>query len=71
MDTQTIITLLTIAVLLLSAMMIAVLVIAITIVVKVRRIAESVNRITDNISSASEWLVPAKVMSEVVKLFRK
>lgn len=71
MDTHTLIILLTIAVLLLSVMMIAVLAIAIIIVLKVRSIAERVNRITDNVANASEWLVPAKVMSEVVKLFRK
>ena len=71
MDTQTLITLLTIAVVLLSVMMIAVLTIAVLIVLKVRQIADRVSRITDNLANASEWLVPAKVMSEVVKLFRK
>lgn len=71
MDTQTIITLLTIAVVLLSVMMIAVLTATVLVVLKIRRIAEQASRFTDNLASASEWLVPAKVMSEVVKLFRK
>lgn len=71
MDTQTLLTLLTIAVVLLSVMMIAVLTVTVAIVLKIRRIAEQVSRFTDNLVTASDWLVPAKVMSEVVKLFRK
>lgn len=71
MDTQLIIILLTIAVLLLSGMMITVLIILIALVVKLRRIATSVSRMTDNLASASDWLAPAKLISELVAAFRK
>lgn len=71
MDTQTVITLLTIAVSLLSVGMIALLVIAIALVVKVRNIARSVERTMNNLASATEWLTPAKTLSQIVKLFRK
>lgn len=71
MDTQTVITLLTIAVLLLSVGMITLLVIVIALIVKVRNIARNVERTMGNLASATEWLTPAKALSQIVKLFRK
>jgi uncharacterized protein YoxC len=71
MDTQIVITLLTIAVSLLSVGMLALLIIVIAIVVKVRNIARSLERTMDNVASATEWLTPAKTFSQIIKLFRK
>lgn len=71
MDTQLIIILLTIAVLLLSGMMITVLITLVVLVVKLRRIATHVSRITENVASATDWLAPAKLISELVAAFRK
>lgn len=71
MDTQMVITLLTIAVSLLSIGMIVLLVIIIALVVKVRNIARSVERTVDNLATATEWLTPAKTLGQIVKLFRK
>lgn len=71
MDTQTVITLLTIAVSLLSVGMIVLLIITIAIVVKVRNIARSMERTMTNLASATEWLTPAKTLGQIIKLFRK
>lgn len=71
MDTQMVITLLTIAVSLLSIGMIVLLIIVIALVVKVRNIARSVERTVTNLASATEWLTPTKALGQLVKLFRK
>jgi heme/copper-type cytochrome/quinol oxidase subunit 2 len=71
MEYETISALLTITVILLSVVIITLLVIAISTLVKLRRIARNVNQITGNIAAASEWLVPSKLISEIVKLFNK
>jgi hypothetical protein len=67
MDINVLVTLLTIAVVLLSAVIITMLVIAIALLVKVRRIAKSADAVMQNIASATEWIAPAKILS---KLFR-
>jgi uncharacterized protein YoxC len=71
MDTQAVITLLTIAVSLLSVGMIVLLIIVIAIVVKVRNIARGMERTMNNLASATEWLTPAKTLGQILKLFRK
>ena len=71
MDTQTVITLLTIAVSLLSVGMIVLLIIVIAIVVKVRNIARSMEQTMNNLASATEWLTPAKTLGQILNLFRK
>lgn len=71
MDTQTTITLLTIAVLLLSTVVVVILGIVIAILLKVRKIATKFDILMQNLSEASEWLTPAKVLGQIVSLFRK
>jgi hypothetical protein len=38
---------------------------------KLRQVAAKLERITDNVASATDWLVPSKLFGEVAKLFRK
>jgi len=71
MDTNVVITLLTITVILLSVVIVTMLTIAIVILVKVQRVIRSIDAITQNIASASEWLVPARVIGHLTKLFRR
>ena len=71
MEMQTIVTLLTITVVVLSLVVVTLLAIAIAVLVKVRKIAQSVERVTANVATATEWLAPTKVLNEIVKLFRK
>ena len=71
MDDGLIISLLTICVVLLSVVVVARMVVMITLVVKLREVAANLDHITNNVASASDWLVPSKVFSEVAKLFRK
>jgi hypothetical protein len=71
METQTIITLLTIAVILLSTIMITMLAIVIVILVKIQKIAQKLDSVLKNVVAASEWLTPAKVIGQIVNLFRK
>jgi len=71
MDTSAVITLLTIAVVLLSVVIVGLLAAVIVILVKVQRIINCIDEITQNVAAASDWLVPAKVIGQVVKMFRK
>lgn len=68
---STIITLLTITVILLSAVVIALLIAATLVMVKVNKVAKTIDQITDNLASATAWLAPAKIVSEIMKAFRK
>jgi hypothetical protein len=71
METQTAITLLTIIVSLLSGIMIVLLAIVIAILLKLRKLANNVDAVLQNVAQASEWLVPAKAINQIVNLFRK
>jgi uncharacterized protein YoxC len=71
METQTIITLLTIAVILLSTVMVALLAIVIVVLVKLQKIAQNLDNVMKNVAAASEWLTPAKVFGQIINLFRK
>lgn len=71
MDTQTVITLLTITVSLLSGIVLVMLAVIIAILLKLRKIAQSLEGVLQNIAAASEWLTPAKVIGQVINLFRK
>lgn len=71
MEMQTIVVLLTITVILLSLAILTLLGTAIALLIKVRKIAQSIEQVTVNVASATEWLSIAKVVGEVSKLFRK
>ncbi len=71
MDTNVVITLLTIAVVLLSIVIIAMLTALVVVLVKVQRVIKSIDAITQNVAAASEWLVPARVIGHISKLFRR
>lgn len=71
MDMQTAVTLLTVAVILLSTVMVVLLGLVITLLLKVRKIANNLDNVLKNVATASEWLVPAKVLGQITKLFRK
>jgi hypothetical protein len=43
----------------------------IAVLVKLRQVASNLDRITNNVASATDWLAPAKVVGEIAKLFRK
>lgn len=74
MDIATAITLLTINLVVLSVVIIALLVVAIVLIVKLNKIASSVQQTTHNVASITEWFSPAKVFGELAKAissFRK
>jgi hypothetical protein len=69
-DTNVVITLLTITVVLLSLVIVALLAIATVVLVKINRVLRSIEAITQNIASASDWLSPVKMFHHISKLFR-
>jgi hypothetical protein len=71
MESQTIITLLTITVILLSTVMVALLGIVIVVLVKLQKIAQNLDNVLKNVATASEWLTPTKVLGQIINLFRK
>ena len=71
MDMNLVVTLLTITVILLSIVIVALLVAMTVILVKVQRVIKSIDAITQNGASATEWLSPVTVLSHIAKLFRK
>lgn len=71
MDIPTAITLLTVNVIILSIVIILVIIAVIILVVKLNKIADSVQQTTTHIARITEWLSPAKVFSELVKVFSR
>lgn len=71
MDSDIIITLLTIAVTLLSIVIVGLLVTAIVVLVKVRQMTKKLNLVLANVGKATEWLSPAKLFAEARRAFHK
>ena len=82
MDINLVITLLTVTVIILSVVIVAMLVVMTLVLVKIQRIVRSVDEITHNVAvsvdtvtrnvvSASEWLSPVTLITHIAKLFRK
>jgi len=71
MEIQTAITLLTIAVILLSVVIVAILALGVVLLFKVNKLVRNANHITNNIVSATAWLSPVKVFGEAFKAFNK
>ncbi len=71
MDMNVLVTLLTITVILLSIVIIALLAAETVVLLKVNREVKSLDAITHNLASATDWLSPLKVVGEITKLFRK
>jgi hypothetical protein len=71
MDSNTVITLLTIAVTLLSAVIIVMIIVAIVVLMKVKKMTQKLNVVLANASKATEWLAPAKLFSEARRAFHK
>lgn len=71
MESDVIITLLTIAVTLLSLVIIGLLVTVIIVLVKFRQMTKKLNFVLANVGKATDWLVPAKLFAEVRRTFRK
>ena len=70
MEMQTIITLLTIVVILLSLVIVALLAVMIAVLIKVRKLAKNINRVTNKEDTATEWLAPAKIFSQASRMFK-
>ena len=70
MDTTTVITLLTINLIVLSVVIIAIIVAAIILVLKMNKIASNIQETTKHVASATEWLSPVKVFSELATAIR-
>ena len=70
-DAQTIIVLLTIIAALLSIVILVLLGTIISLLIRINAIMKKVDKITMNVASATDWLSPTKVFSEIKKLFRK
>ena len=71
MDSNTIITLLTVVVTLLSAVIIVQLATAIIVLVKVKKMTKKLNVVLANAAKATEWFAPAKLFSEARRAFHK
>ena len=71
MESDTVITLLTIAVSLLSLVIIGLLTAAIVLLVKVRQMAKKLNVVLANASKATELLSPAKLFYEARRAFHR
>lgn len=71
MDTNTMITLLTVNVMLLSVICIVLLVITTIVLAKMSKIMNSVDQMTKNLAAASEWLSLTKVVKAITDVFRK
>ncbi len=69
-DMQTIITLLTIVVVLLSVVIIALLAAIIILIVKVNKLVSDAQNVTHNLASATKWLNPATVFTELMHAIR-
>lgn len=70
-DMQTVIALLSVIVVILSVVVLTLLGLIIAAIVKLKKIMNQVDVISNNLVQATEWLAPAKIVSEIVKLFRK
>lgn len=68
---ETLVVLLSIAVILLSVVIVALLAAVTMVVVKMNKIAKSVDDITSNFASASAWLSPAKIFAEAISAFKQ
>lgn len=71
MDSNTVITLLTIAVSLLSAVIIVMIIATIVVLMKIKKLTQKLNIVLANASKATEWLAPAKLFSEARRAFHK
>lgn len=71
MDSDLIITLLTIAVIILSAVVVAALAVITALLVRVQRIVKSLDKVLTNLSVATEWLTPSKVFRSFFNQMRK
>jgi hypothetical protein len=71
MDSDVVITLLTISVTLLSLVIIGLLIAVIVVLVKIRELTKKLNLVLANVSKASDWLAPAKLFAEVRRAFHK
>jgi len=70
METATAISLLTINVIVLSVVILALLIIIIVLMVRLNRIASTMQQVTQNVASATEWLSPTKLFSYVAAFFQ-
>ena len=71
MDTNVVVTLLTITVILLSVVIIALLTAVTLVLIKIKRIAKTVDEITQNVAAATEWFSPMGFFSHLVKKSRR
>jgi MFS superfamily sulfate permease-like transporter len=71
MDSNLVITLLTIAVSLLSAVIIGLLFAVIIVLVKIRQVTKKLNLVLANAAKATDWLSPAKLFYEARRAFHK
>lgn len=71
MESDVIITLLTIVVTLLSLVIIGLLAAVIVVLVKVRQMTKKLNLVLANVGKATDWLVPAKLFAVARRAFHK
>ncbi|MBM3210549.1 hypothetical protein FJZ39_04405 [Candidatus Saccharibacteria bacterium] len=70
MDLNVVLVLLTIIVAILSLVIVALLAILIVVLMKVRKAAANVDKLANNLASATTWLVPGKIFSEASRAFK-
>jgi hypothetical protein len=71
MESDVIITLLTITVSLLSLVIIGLLVVVIIVLIKVRQMTKKLNFVLENVGKATDWLSPVKLFAEARRAFHK
>ena len=74
MDVEAAITMLTINLIVLSIVIVALIIVTIVLVVKLNKIASTIQQTSSHVASITEWFSPVKVFSEVARVvnsFRK
>lgn len=70
-ELSTVIVLLTVTVIILSVVVVALLAVIAVFIMRVNRIAKHVEEISTNVSNATDWLSPTKLIATAVEVFRR
>jgi hypothetical protein len=70
MDVTTAISLLTVNLIVLSVVIVLLMIVTIVLIIKLNKIAHSIQQTTTNVANITEWFSPAKIFGEIVNAFK-
>lgn len=70
MEVATAISLLTINLIVLSVVIVLLMIVTIVLIVKLNKIASSIQQTTTNVANMTEWFTPSKVFGEIFRVVR-